>query len=202
MAKHTNQFTRIEIPKGAVFGKLTVLKNVGHKNYLSSRIDYYLCRCECGNTKDIRRNHLLAGKTVSCGCHRRSLALKAPGEISFSALFNGCKQSAIVRGLLFKLTKYQHRQIIIQNCHYCNAEPAYFNTSIKVDKTHKKYIPIETERAAIYANGVDRVNSKIGYTLDNCVPCCYDCNMAKAERSKEEFIIHCRKIVAFWESSL
>lgn len=36
-------------------------------------------------------------------------------------------------------------------------------------------------------NGIDRVDSSKGYTLDNCVPCCSKCNYAKHEMSVEEF---------------
>jgi hypothetical protein len=31
---------------------------------------YWLCRCECGQAKSIRRGNLPV--TISCGCHRRA----------------------------------------------------------------------------------------------------------------------------------
>lgn len=37
-------------------------------------------------------------------------------------------------------------------------------------------------------NGVDRVNSLGGYTLDNCRSCCYVCNRAKSNMSTEQFL--------------
>lgn len=37
------------------------------------------------------------------------------------------------------------------------------------------------------AEGVDRVNSDIGYIKDNCVSCCRDCNWAKSAYTLEEF---------------
>ena len=36
-------------------------------------------------------------------------------------------------------------------------------------------------------NGIDRVDSNIGYIFENCVPCCKLCNMAKKEYPVEEF---------------
>ncbi len=45
---------------GQRFGRLTVLKECGG--------GYALCRCDCGNEKKIKWNHLLTGNTKSCGC--------------------------------------------------------------------------------------------------------------------------------------
>lgn len=45
---------------GNRYGKLTVI------SYDTNR--YYLCSCDCGNTKSIRRDKLLNGMTKSCGC--------------------------------------------------------------------------------------------------------------------------------------
>ena len=42
--------------------------------------------------------------------------------------------------------------------------------------------------------GIDRVNNKIGYTLENSVPCCATCNMMKRIMTVEEFLKHIEKI--------
>lgn len=49
-------------------GRLTVIK-LDHrkKNKWGSR-SFYLCKCECGVVKVIRRDHLTSGATRSCGC--------------------------------------------------------------------------------------------------------------------------------------
>ena len=49
---------------GRKFGKLTVLER--EKNSKDGRIRY-LCECECGNRKTIRKDHLLYSGTKSCG---------------------------------------------------------------------------------------------------------------------------------------
>jgi len=43
--------------------------------------------------------------------------------------------------------------------------------------------------------GIDRVDSSIGYVLDNCVPCCKTCNIMKNTQTVDEFITQCKKIV-------
>lgn len=60
---------------GKRFGRLTVLKFVDTDKYGKSR---YLCRCDCGNEKIVKREHLINGGTKSCGClHKESSAYQS-----------------------------------------------------------------------------------------------------------------------------
>lgn len=43
-------------------------------------------------------------------------------------------------------------------------------------------------------NGLDRINSAKGYTMDNVVPCCKHCNWAKNDMTIKEFENHINKI--------
>lgn len=47
---------------GQKFGRLTVLEET------KGRKGYWHCKCNCGTIKDVRRDHLLRGETLSCGC--------------------------------------------------------------------------------------------------------------------------------------
>ena len=49
---------------GQRFGRLVVIEKISR----SSRMTYWKCMCDCGNEKVIRRDHLIDGTTVSCGC--------------------------------------------------------------------------------------------------------------------------------------
>lgn len=42
--------------------------------------------------------------------------------------------------------------------------------------------------------GLDRVDSDLGYTLGNIVPCCTQCNMSKRHQKPEDYIARCIKI--------
>lgn len=64
--------TRHDLIKDTVgrrFGKLTVLKELGYRRVL--------CRCDCGNVKEVNKSHLLSGDIVSCGCEQKMSAIKA-----------------------------------------------------------------------------------------------------------------------------
>lgn len=61
---------------GDKFGKLTVIKLVDseeNKNLPPAK-KYYLCKCECGNTKEIAKRNLVRKNkaTRSCGCIRKN----------------------------------------------------------------------------------------------------------------------------------
>ena len=64
--KHTPTPAKI-IEQGMKFGKLTVIKFA----YTKDRKKYFLCKCDCGNTKIILGASLTNGHTKSCGCIRR-----------------------------------------------------------------------------------------------------------------------------------
>lgn len=50
------------------FGSLTVLNlDYKKKSKWGSRT-YWLCKCDCGNEKSVRKDHLTSGGTKSCGC--------------------------------------------------------------------------------------------------------------------------------------
>ena len=73
------------------------------------------------------------------------------------------------RNLPFELTQEEYYDIRSQDCTYCGGP----------------------------GGSIDRVDSSLGYTLDNCTPTCKRCNMMKHTMRQEDFIAHCRKIVEY-----
>ncbi len=54
---------------GKRFGKLTVIEKAQSKKYPSGGgAVVYLCKCDCGNQKEIIAGNLRSGHTTSCGC--------------------------------------------------------------------------------------------------------------------------------------
>lgn len=52
---------------GKKYGKLTVIK----KAYVNKGQSYWLCECDCGNTKIVPIDSLTSGKCKSCGCIKK-----------------------------------------------------------------------------------------------------------------------------------
>jgi hypothetical protein len=55
---------------GQKFGRLKVL----HQRKTERRINFWLCRCDCGNAVWVRANGLREGSSKSCGCLSRELS--------------------------------------------------------------------------------------------------------------------------------
>lgn len=60
---------------GMKFGRLTIISekykyNIG-KNNRGHRV--LVCKCDCGNTAEIRKGNVLSGVTRSCGCLRSEI---------------------------------------------------------------------------------------------------------------------------------
>ena len=58
---------------GKRFKRLTVIKRVYRED---SNLVYWLCKCDCGNKKEVRADSLKNGSTQSCGCYAKELATK------------------------------------------------------------------------------------------------------------------------------
>lgn len=155
-----------------VSGKLKAVKVVGRKN---GNI-LWECKCECGNTAILTTSKLLYRKQLSCGCTQYGAGTLPKGQAAFNRVLDRYKRGAKERGLMFSLTKEQFYILTQQSCFYCDGKPIkiYYNKSVVMNGNFS-------------GNGVDRMNNKEGYTLDNSVPCCEICNRAKRAMSLDDF---------------
>ena len=189
-----------DIPVGTTFNRLRVLKKIKVEG---ESLSHYLCECDCGSIKTIPRNSLVTGHTQSCGCLNIERVFKKPGIRGLTRLWNICKYNAKTRNLSFELTFEQHNNIIEQSCFYCGKEPSDKNPYLKKDgfphKSKKQRKQETIDRAWVKANTIDRIDSTKGYFMENCVPCCAQCNTAKMDYTQEEFIEHANKITKFQE---
>ena len=59
---------------GKRFGRLVV---IGRDLSNTSKHDrYWLCKCDCGNTKSVTTGHLTSGTVRSCGCIKKEMAIE------------------------------------------------------------------------------------------------------------------------------
>ncbi len=55
--------------EGNRYGRLTVIE-ISREEQRLGVTGYWVCRCDCGNKKVVRRGNLTSGNTRSCGCAR------------------------------------------------------------------------------------------------------------------------------------
>jgi predicted Zn-ribbon and HTH transcriptional regulator len=81
------------------------------------------------------------------------------------------KNNAKKRNLAFNLTLHEFGEYWQEPCSYCGS--------------------------GIETIGVDRVDSSLGYTVENTVSCCFTCNEMKMTRTKAEWVDHMKKTLTF-----
>lgn len=161
---------------GMRFGRLIVKQRLNESDKFRSR--YYLCECDCGKTKKLSSHNLKkTGGSSSCGCLAKELGLsKLPyGQSSFNQLLARYVFGAAKRKVSFDLTKEEFIELVSSDCHYCGVAPYQIITGKGLN-------------GEFVYNGVDRLNSKLGYTPKNCVPCCGMCNKMKLDTDFEVFV--------------
>lgn len=180
---------------GETFHRLTCISVAGYTMENTSKRICYLFNCSCGNTAILRGRDVIRGATKSCGClHAESSSIngkknkkeKANDMPAFLRLYSAYESRARTKGFQFSLSKEEFRKLTSSNCHYCGVKP-----SNEYSRGWAGY------RSSYLSNGVDRKNNELGYTLENSLPCCSNCNYAKKDYTYEDFQTWLQRIVEF-----
>lgn len=176
---------------GKTFGKLIAIRSTDLR-YNNQVV--WECICTCDNrTVLVRSSSLTNGDTTSCGCVQRSIAKKrgqrhaTVASAAIACYYRVYKYTARNRELEFNISIDDFKQLIVQPCHYCGTRDNY--VSVNVGR--------KLRNGKLHANGIDRADSSLGYTLSNCRPCCKVCNIAKQSLTEQQFINLCERIVQY-----
>jgi hypothetical protein len=174
---------------GQRFGKLVVVKLLPERTVCKTRI--WLCKCDCGANKGVRRSSLVAGMTKTCGCgahpnRQANVNWRGYGEISLD-FFTTVKRNAEMRSLEFNITIEYLWDLYIKQDKKCNLSG----------------LPIQfgAKRATTSAS-VDRVDSLLGYVEGNVQWVHKKINIMKNVYSQEEFITLCKQVVKHTKNKL
>lgn len=152
---------------GQRYGQLTVQKIIPQGAGKSRRI---LCLCDCGRLYETNANRLYLGKTTRCiNCANPKWFPSEEYDHHVRHQFHNYRNGARRRGYDYLLTRENFREIYLADCTYCGISPS---------------------------KGIDRRDNSLGYLLENCVPCCKDCNLAKRDMSEESFLAWVARIAA------
>lgn len=84
---------------------------------------------------------------------------------------NALKYAAEKRGIEWHISDEEAKAMLVRSCVYCG----HLDLEVRV-------------------NGIDRLDSAKPYTLENCLPCCKDCNYMKGTYDPRTFIERAKKI--------
>ena len=173
LARELSRERGLILAVGDRYGRLVVVEIMGEKR--GGRI-VWKCQCDCGNIICSTAHSIRTGHTRSCGCIKKEMLSIEIGDAAFHNVRRRYIHGAPRRNLEWNLSDDQVRSIVIQNCFYCDSSPSMDGA--------KSYWPAN---GSYIHNGIDRIDSARGYTMDNVVPCCTQCNMAKRLLSVDEF---------------
>lgn len=173
----------IENLRGRTFGRYTVLgcdpisRYIGKEGRQYKQV-YWTCQCEsCGGVEVVLASNL---KRNTSGCfhcaglrnrEKASAARQKYADTNLGVYYNSYKGNAKRRGKYFDLSLEHFESLISEDCFYCGAPPRVYTLG----------------RHKIEANGIDRRDNNIGYTKENCVPCCTGCNVTKGAMTEDMF---------------
>ena len=137
---------------GQKFGRLTVL---GLENIIKHKV-MWKCKCDCGNIKIVRGEHLKSGKIRSCGCLNNEM------RIARTAKHYQCHTK-----LYYVWNSMRERCENPKRWNYCN----YGGRGIKLCKEWHEFIPFYKWAISHgYHEGltIDRMNNDGNYCPENC----------------------------------
>lgn len=152
---------------------------------LNSRRTRYFVQCKkCGKIFSRKASVIRKSlESIQCANCRRNRHNKPLNTLTYKA-YCYYRTGAKTRNLEWNLTEEEFNKLIKSNCVYCGVAPCKRQT-----------ISYKDDYELI--NGIDRVNSKKGYNISNCVPCCSKCNSMKSNLMKNDFLNHVSKIYNF-----
>lgn len=163
------------------FGKLVARDYILHETKHGNQKWMWLCDCDCGDQVKARTNELTKGVKTQCkNCSVKEQAEKRILENNgalVNRIYKDYQRGAKDRGLTFDLTKEEFEDLIFGECYYCGSTPKRYDGNVKYERTG------EFKR-----NGIDRIDSTIGYVNSNLRTCCDTCNIAKHANSEDDFI--------------
>ena len=173
---------------GERYGRLLVLEHYG-KDQRGKHL--WRCRCDCGNEKIVVGDNLSSGKSNSCGCLKKEFLSKKGNQFGlysdrrlaiYKVQYSHLKRRhAKFNGEVFSFEEFVEKSE--SPCYYCGIE---FSKEIQ-DRRNETIKDGLLSDVVVKCNGIDRINSEIGYTSKNTIPCCKYCNTAKNTMTQEEF---------------
>lgn len=185
---------------GKKYGDWTVIGE--RAAWTDSKRTRWLCRCVCGKEKLVAGQTLRNGSSTSCGCtglfrgadKATETKRKKRGDITPEAavsiyLHKMYSRRAVDRDESFDLSVDDVRELSFSPCVYCGGPPSNKITETKNRKGEPSWIG-----SGVKYNGLDRIDSSVGYTKGNVVAACWCCNRMKRNLSVEDFLGACSVI--------
>jgi len=185
---------------GLKYGRLTVLEHSG-KDERNKHL--WLCKCECGNKKVVVSDNLSSGKSNSCGCLKKEFLAKKGNqfglykdrqEAMLKVQYSHLKRRHSNKKMIGEVIDFKEFSLLSKaKCKYCGIK---YSKEIE-DRLNESKNQKRLSDEILKINGIDRIDSNIGYTKENSVSCCKYCNFAKHTMSEDDFYKWIRRVYEY-----
>lgn len=184
---------------GDKHGRLTVISHSG-KDHRNKHL--WLCLCECGNEKVVVSDNLSSGKSNSCGCLKSEFLARKGNQYGLyddrevallKVQYSHLKRRNKLKSFSDVISFDEFCTISKSPCKYCGLE---YSKEIE-DRLNESKKQKRLSDHVLKCNGVDRVDSSKGYTVENSVACCKYCNTAKNTMTESEFYTWIKRVYEF-----
>ena len=188
-----NKYKKHKDLTGNKYGRITLLEFVGMRGTRA----IYTASCDCGK--------LLGPRLVGPIIYRHLHGLEIRGCGSIPKLRHGAKRKfaeSTKRNAFCHFVVAVKKQIekgrecdawTIDSWYKMCSEPCIkcrktdIKNIAKIGGCRDGYTEEDINKYDLLLNGLDRADSKKGYTKENCRPCCWGCNKAKSNQTESEF---------------
>ena len=170
---------------GCIVGNFEIIDRPDPRDRLKPRFKIRCLGCQRVSDKWATDVYTIgrSGRPFGCKvCYNKSMRRK-DSHPAFLKHIISYKSNAKSRGLDFDLSNDEFQAISSGDCFYCGMEPEYRT-------------PPKEWQPGGYWSGVDRVDNSLGYSVENCVPCCRQCNWAKRDLTQEEFYLWTTRVIS------
>ena len=178
------------------------LKVISHKGRDHRGKHLWLCKCDCGNEKVVVGDNLSSGKSNSCGCLKAEFLARKGNQyglyedremallkVQYSHLKRRNRKLGFSKIISFELFS----ELSKSPCKYCGLE----HSKEIEDRLNESKKGKRLSNHILKCNGIDRVDSSLGYTDENSVPCCKYCNFAKHTMTDDAFYKWIKKVYEY-----
>ncbi len=120
------------------------------------------------------------------------------GESGLKRVFDDYQRSAKKRKIEFALSLVEFETLTSSSCQYCGSPPSNLR---KGGGNYRRKDGVNNEWFIYVYNGIDRIDSAVGYKLSNCVAACTICNHAKTDMTQQEFEAWLDRLIAHRQST-
>ncbi len=181
------------------YGRLTVISHAG-KDHRNKHM--WLCLCDCGNEKIVVSDNLASGKSNSCGCLKAEVLARKGNQYGvyndrekalLKVQYSHLKRRDKNKGFSDTISLEVFSLLSKSPCKYCGLE---YSKEIE-DRLNESKKQKRLSDYVLKCNGIDRIDSSKGYTLENSVACCKHCNTAKNTMLESEFYNWIKRVYEF-----